>query len=73
MMVSRRFSGKGDTYLEGGSFLDDILLRSRRHAIFGDCGGLGVRHYERLDDWGCLGRMDAGMNDDEPVSLVKIS
>lgn len=62
-----------DRYLENGSFLDDILLRSRRHAVFGDWGGLGVRHYKRLDDWGCLGGMDAVMNDNEPVSLVKFS
>lgn len=37
-------------YLEDGSFLDDILMRSRRHAVLGDWGGLGVRHYKGLND-----------------------
>jgi hypothetical protein len=36
---------KGYRYFEWGSFFDVILLRSRRHAILCNLGGLGVGHF----------------------------
>lgn len=43
-------------YLEAGFLNSGGLLRSRRHAIFGDRGGGGVRH--------CLGERTGGMDVD---------
>ena len=44
----RATSEVGGTHLEARSLFDDLLLRSRRHAVLGDrgggCGG-GVRHF----------------------------
>lgn len=36
------------TYLESWGFLD-VFLRSRRRAVLGDLGGLGVRHDELVE------------------------
>lgn len=38
-----------EEYLETGSFFDEGVLRSRRHAVFGDMGGLGIGHFERMN------------------------
>jgi hypothetical protein len=47
-------------YLEAGRFLD-FLLRDRRHAVFCDWGGLGVRHDDGLGWTGKFLRwMDGG-------------
>ena len=49
--------GKGEVahrdYLEAGLLKIGGLLRSRRHAIFGDRGGWGVRHClgDELVEW----------------------
>ncbi len=40
-----------DTYLEAGG-LFNLLLRSRRHAVLGNRGGGGVRHWGELVDFG---------------------
>lgn len=42
-------------YLVTGCFFDEWVLRSRRHAVFSDMGGLGVGHFERdelMELWG---------------------
>jgi hypothetical protein len=36
-------------HLETGGLLNDIFLRSRKHAVFCDWGGGGVRHVEQVD------------------------
>lgn len=45
----------GETRLEARSLFDDSLLRSRRHAVLGDWGGGGVRHFggdgQGMDWW----------------------
>ena len=62
--------GKGEVahrdYLEAGLLNIGGLLRSRRHAIFGDRGGWGVGHWgnELVD----FGEDERG----EPVSCVKL-
>jgi hypothetical protein len=43
--VAKKKKKKGIFYLESWGFFD-LVLRSRRHAILGDLGGLGVRHDE---------------------------
>ena len=45
----------GGTHLEARSLFDDLLLRSRRHAVLGDRGGGGVGHFERMDGVGLVG------------------
>lgn len=44
-----------EQYLETGCFFDERVLRSRRHAVFSDMGGLGIGHFERnelMELWG---------------------
>jgi hypothetical protein len=38
-----------EEYLETGGFFDEVVLRSRRHAVFSDIGGLGIGHFERMN------------------------
>lgn len=33
-------------YLETGCFFDEVVLRSRWHAVFRDIGGFGIGHFE---------------------------
>ena len=41
-------------YLEAGGLFHDLLLGSGRHAVLGDRGGGGVRHFERMDGDGLV-------------------
>ena len=65
-MVSRRVPRQSSAYAyfeAGGLF--DRLLRSRRHAVLGERGGGGVRHFEGVDGGGLV-----GFREDELVEPV---
>jgi hypothetical protein len=44
-----RKEGVNLLYLESRGLLYDIFLRSRKHAVFCDLGGGGVRHDKQVD------------------------